>query len=271
MINKKCLECGDSFLAKLSTKKTCSDRCRWIYNSKIRQANALGGTEKPLEPEPEPKPITPLTTPLPSIGSDSMPKPMTISSPKNMDIHTQYVFDSQRKEIDRWENAFRDEKVRRQKLKEENDKLRNELAEIKTNNRIRDIEASHEDKPSMLGGLVQGLVSDPATLEKIMPHVTNFLGTVMTMFKGGTPSAPLVGLAPGEENNLGEHIKVWYASQSENVQKTFYEMLVVFSMVKDPAQLHQMLVKILSLLKTGSAMGGGMAGMNGRASAAANF
>jgi len=157
----------------------------------------------------------------------------------NTDVLTKTILDFKEKELDRMESAYNDERSKRKKLKEENEKLRDELAEIKTNNRIREIE---ETKPSGLSGLF------PGGIEGIMnnPHVGPILGALL-----GKILAPAGDVLGGGNASAANGFIEWFEGQSDEVKTNFAELVDGLSKA-DPTSLADTIKRMVNVLTVGS-------------------
>lgn len=224
----------------------------------IKIAKGMGNIEPGAQEETaqvvEEKPATqinmfPSLPPKKTFLDEKEPPRASIPKPGAMDIHTQWVFENQRKEIDRWENAFNQEREARKKEHDEADKLRTELAELKTDRKIREIESEHK-KPSGLQGFTSTVESLLAN-EHIAPHIGAILGKLL-----GTGGA--MGQLPAGVDEQAQQAAMqiinWYGAQQADVQTNFNELINAIATQVKPDQLAPTLLRLVNVIKGGSSI-----------------
>lgn len=227
-------------------RKYCSANHRLKHHLILKEEklkNGLGAVEE--EPNERPATSFDVQTQIPfslpqkkTFLENKQPPRMDISKPAAQDIHTQWVFESQRKEIDRWEKAYHDEVAARKKLHEENDKLRSDLAELKTDVRIKKMEDEHR-KPSGLQGFtssMEGFLNNP----HIGPHIGALVGKIL-----GTVTGQLGAPSSDETAQAAQQIMGWYQTQSHDVQQAFNDLINGIAGV-EPARLPQVLRQMVN-------------------------
>lgn len=176
-------------------------------------------------------------------------KPMQVDSPvlSQLPVHAQFIIDQLKKETQRWETDFKEEREARKKLKEENRDLRNQLAEMKTEQKIKAIEEEHK-KP----GALEGILDSP-----LGQHLGPALGKLAERFVDAIPmnagAATLTQVAgvSGEQNEQVTQISNWYIAQPAEVQEVFYK-LVNDMAGKQPDELKIKMKYIKNLLNYGT-------------------
>ncbi|WKZ60799.1 MAG: hypothetical protein QY309_04795 [Cyclobacteriaceae bacterium] len=172
-----------------------------------------------------------------------------ISMPSGMDIQTQYVFNMLNKDVDRWESEAKEQSKRAEKYKEEAEKLRNQLAEIKTEEKIKEIERQHE-KPSGLSGLLEhakGLFDNPHT----GPVIADILRGIFT--PGGIMPMQAQQLGGDEETNaVIMELLQWFAHQDKPVQLSFATLITALNTVQDKTKLPELIGRLVNIIKNGS-------------------
>lgn len=244
--------CGKEFEPQKPNQEHCSPWCRRQHNIAKKvippaapaQPGLQGNLFKKTEDE---KPVM---------------KRERISAPSGLDIQTQYVFNMLQKDVDRWESEAKDNNKRAEKYKEEADKLRNQLAEIKTEEKIKEIERQHE-KPSGLSGLLdqaKGLFDNQYT----GPVVADILRGLFNP-AGGLMMNAQNQLAGDEETNAAVmELLQWFAHQDKPVQMSFATLITALNTVQDKTKLPELITRLVNMIKSGSTISRG----NGTASMA---
>jgi hypothetical protein len=205
--------CSKEFEPKTKRAEYCSGSCR-AQDSVLRKATGLTGVS-------------------PVIKTETSLKAMEIAKPTGMDLQTQYVFDSQKKEIDRWEKAYNDERTRRKAVEADKAKVAEELATLKTDKMI-----AEQSKPSGLAGVMENpLVS------ALMPHVGPALGNVLAKIMENTMLPKQMQGAP-ESDPAGE----WVMKQPLEVQNGLRNLIGKLADLETPDKVLQALERFKNQL-----------------------
>lgn len=237
-MEKNCLQCGNPFTPKLNRAKFCSSACR-AKHSRLHPSEA---SPQLFEGIPEKKP-----TPAPS-------STQIVATMGALPPHAQYIITSQEREINRWEENYREEKKKREAAE-------TKLAELKD-------QIKEQEHKAALNG-IESELKKPGMDDKIM----GFLQTPFGEKLGGlllekliSPAGPQLAGANGQldasaQNQVAE-IANWYSSLPEDLRAQVYSLLQQFAGSK-PETLPALLKRIQNLLKTGSTMNGhSMTGAN---------
>lgn len=233
----KCLHCGNDFNSVTRKAKFCSDACRNRYYREQQSAAAaqvkhLNGTSSPINgtvPEP------PAPAPMSPVIKETFAQATAALTPA-----AQLMFEMLKKEAQRWEDAYNKERDARKKLKEVNEQLRNELAEIKTDIKIKEIESK---KPSGLNGFLENPL-----VRELAPHVGQALGKIIERMM--TPGA-LEGTAGQLDAQVNEII-TWIGALPESDRNNLYEILTAFASAQSDQARSQMIERIKNLVKNGT-------------------
>jgi hypothetical protein len=192
--SKKCAfpPCNNTISASKNNKKYCSEGCR----NKHGHQNRMVQTQTV---------ITPGTTPLPF---DKPAPKAEITAPKGVDFHVQYVFDAQKKEIERFENFYKEEREKRKKLFEEKEKLAKELQDLKTDLRI-----AEAGKPNGLSGFMEN-----PFIKELAPHMGPVLAGIVA--KALSPAAP-----PMVVDGVPDETAMWVNAQPAEVQSALRQLI----------------------------------------------
>lgn len=225
---KKCAyeRCGKEFTPLKSNKKYCTDSCR-ARDSQRRQAlNETGGNPTQVN--------APGQTVFMSAPLFDKPAPKAeISAPRGLDFSTQYVFDSQKKEIDRWEKAYNEEREKRKKLSEEKQKIEKELSDLKTDQRISEL-----SKPGGLAGFMEN-----AFVKELAPHVAPVLAGIMARVL--TPATPIV---PTGGEVVNDETAAWVNAQSAEVQNSLRALIHEIAKQGESEKVMQAIERLRNIL-----------------------
>ena len=159
----------------------------------------------------------------------------------------QIAVDLLKQDARRWEQLYKEEKEKRKKISDKYETLREELAAIKVDNRIAEIE---NKKP---GGL-EGLAENPLVL-KLADHVGPALGALMMKLADNTPSSALLRtdgqLDEVTQTQANEMIK-WFVSLPQDTRGVVYEILTEWAGAKSIEVLNDTLQRMRNILKTGT-------------------
>ena len=230
-------------------QRFCGVKCKRKWD---REKSKLGATpaDQPGQSALFQKQATP-KTPL-SVKAkeekEEVRKRTPIAPPAGMDISTQFVYNLQNKEIDRWEDAYREERSKRKKAKEELEKVRHELAELKTDSKIKTIEDEYK-RPSGLDGLTDkftSLLDNP----NIGPHIGQFIGNLIN--GGGAAQLQGPAIEDPETQQAAIDIVNWYALQEKTTQQAFRGLVSMIETVQDPGKVGELIGRLLNVAKGGS-------------------
>jgi len=196
--------CGKDFPFRKG-KKYCNSTCR--SKASIINTAGLGSlvTSERKEDSAAPKPAAPAVD---NLLLSQMP------------AHAQFIIKQLEKESTRWEDAYKEQRKKRGDLKDQLTKVQNELAALKTEQKISSIEQEHK-KP----GALQGILDSP-----LGQHLGPALGKLAERFvdsipmdMAAAPVAQIAGTGPVPEQVT--QISNWYIAQSPDVQEVFYNLV----------------------------------------------
>ena len=240
---KQCRHCGNDFQSHRNHATFCSKSCRSAYGHEQRKLNGTdtGAVNKTtVQGEIFSKPTQP-------------PKAAQVQIMSTLPPAAALMVDLIRKESDRWETAYNKEREARHALKAANEKLRNELAEIKTDIRIKEIESK---KP---GGL-DGVMENPMFQQVVIPA----LGKLVDRFVSGPMQIGSAdGQLDGEARNQLTSINAWYATLEPAEQDALYQILTTFANAPTPEQRLELINRIKNLVQNGSTITNAPTGTNG--------
>jgi hypothetical protein len=234
---RKCAsaECSNEFSPARSDQRFCSDKCRSAHTRYLKKNG--------LNPEPRKAQSSPSSqqqfTPAPMVSAGIG----KIDIPDNMPLQAQWVMKQQDREIDRLTGENQKLVSKCEQITTERDKLRDDIAELKTENKIRDIENA---KPTGLNGLfpsgLEGFLNNP----HIAPVVAALMGKILNVSSPPGVDAPT-------ENDAVSALLNWINSQPEEVQQSFGELMsLIVPMEGD--KVASILKQMINLVKNGSAM-----------------
>lgn len=231
-----CMYCGGEFNSVTRKARFCSDLCRNRY---YRQ-KASGAEQKQLNgtgpangigtvPEvPQPAPRSPVI------------KETFSQATGDLSPAAQLMFQMLKKEAERWEDAYNKERDARKKLKEVNEQLRQKLAEIQTDIKIKEIESK---KPSGLNGFLENPL-----VQQLAPHVGQALGKVIERLM--TPA--LEGATSGQPDAQVTEIINWIGELPQDDRDAIYEILSAFAAAPSNEARSEMIARIKNLVKNGT-------------------
>jgi hypothetical protein len=217
--------CGKEFEGRKG-KSYCSNTCR--SKASIIRTSGLSGTGQ-----------------VPMFAEKEKETTATARKPTHINVsHGVSAIEAQllMKEVDRWEDAYKQERTRRKKREEELEKLKNELVELKTDQKIKTIEAENK-KPSGLDGILESPLGQ---------YIGPALGKLAERLVDAVPmgAAQLTG-ADASGNEALTQIANWFLAQAPDVQETFYHMVNEFA-GKSPDELKIKMGYIKNLLNYGT-------------------
>lgn len=252
-------KCKKQFNARRNIVQYCGVPCANQHKAdKIKEAlqglnitNDAATPQAELFPKPEVKEAKEVKKEKTKVVMDDLPKRTERSSLSlgNVDLQTQYVFNMLNKEADRFEDAAKEQKQKAEKLLAENEKLREELAQIKTDQRIAAMEAEHA-KPSGLQGITESL---KGILDN--QYIGPVIGDVIRGFMSGGLRLPQAGAAGGGVGELNENVVEvlqWFSTQDAQVQQNFKLLVDALNAVQDKARVPDLLARLVNVINQGS-------------------
>ena len=251
---KTCINpnCKKEFNSRRSIIKYCSVACSNQHKAdKIKTAlSGLKGPVTDAAPElfPKPAPVAEVKKEKTKVVMDDVPArtKTTLMPPGNMDLQTQFVFTMLNKEVDRFEDAAKEQKQKAEKLLAENEKLREELAQLKTDQRIAEIESEHA-KPGGLQGFTQslsGLLDNQFIGPVIADTIRGFMG-------GGMRA---LATQPGADQLSETVVEVlqWFSAQDATVQASFQQLVKALNAVQDKTRIPDLITRLVNIVSNGS-------------------
>lgn len=252
-------KCKKQFNARRNIVQYCGVPCANQHKAdKIKEAlqglnitNDAATPQAELFPKPEVKEAKEVKKEKTKVVMDDLPKRTERNSISlgNVDMQTQYVFNMLNKEADRFEDAAKEQKQKAEKLLAENEKLREELAQIKTDQRIAAMEAEHA-KPSGLQGITESL---KGILDN--QYIGPVIGDVIRGFMSGglrLPQAGAAGGGVGELNEIVVEVLQWFSTQDAQVQQNFKLLVDALNAVQDKARVPDLLARLVNVINQGS-------------------
>lgn len=204
---QECPECGNEFTSR-SNKTYCSNSCR----SKASMRRKFSTPNNMIS------------------NSNEGYMPLNGLNPQS-----QYIIKHQEKEIQRWEDKYRDEQKKREKVEADNQKLRDELAEIKLDKKL-----SENAKPSGLSGFMESTF-----MQQIAPHIAPVIGEIARNI--------VLPITTGNGMEGLNGIVQWLSGQSEEYQQQFFAMVQELSKIENPELALSTISKIKNFLTNGIA------------------
>jgi hypothetical protein len=222
--------CSKEFVPTKSSQRFCSDSCRAKDHRRQRASGNLGNSPMPtIETKPEP-----------TIKIKPVEK---FDLPEGLSPQANWIIRHQDRNLDTLQQQNEKLLGKIETITSERDKLRNELAEFKTDSRIKDIENT---KPTGLAGIlpngIEGLLSNP--------FIGPVIGAVLTKVMNAHSIGPVPASAEGEQNALAT-ISQWLGSQSEDVQHSFATLISSIIQL-DAGKVAATLQQLNNVLKVGS-------------------
>jgi hypothetical protein len=205
--------CGKEIESTRKGVKYCSVTCRSKHSIYRTTSKALNGLVEGGLKETETKSS--------EVIENEQPKRITVDHGMYAKLpeSAQFIIKQQEKDAARWEDAYKEERKERKKLKNENKELRQELAEVKTDERLKGIEtAANANKKDLFDRIMESPIGE---------HIGPALGTMLDKFMNGT--APVIGqvggVADGPADDRIVKIANWYATQPDEVKEVFFMMV----------------------------------------------
>jgi hypothetical protein len=211
---KQCDHCHKDFEAKRIDKRFCSTSCR--SKASILSRAKLGE----VEASPNKSQRMEIDTNIPGT-----------------DVRTQYVIESQKREIDRFEKQYNNEAAESKRLRDEVAALKETIVGMKTDAKIAEIEGS---KKSAL----EGLGENPIVL-KILEHAGPAIGAMAMKLVEGNGATQMQGIDP---SNPGVIFLQWLSQKNETVQRTVLALLQGMANIQDENMLMMKLGQIENLV-----------------------
>ena len=200
--------CGIEFTATNPKRRYCSNGCRGRHSI---ERSAMAGMESR--------------------------EPVELSA-TGLSPQAQYIIRDLEKRSDRWERLYDEATGEIKDLLKERDELRNALATVKTDQRIRDIENA---RPGGLGGLL-----DHPAVSELVPHLGRILESWLA--PGGAPGQ----IAGPQGAGKSAQIIKWLGMLPSDVQDNIYRMLDELSKIQDVATVNNTIQRIINLLTNGT-------------------
>lgn len=223
---RDCNHCGKTYTYKLNSSKFCSGSCRASAAVKKKGLGAI-------------------TTTKPEVKT---PERNRFDVPNDIGPQAQYIITQSNKEADRWERLYNEVRTELKEKEKAEKQLRDELAQIKTDQKIAEASAP--------GGL-SGLMESPA-MAQILQHAGPGIGKLAERFAdwvANSPSTPQISGTGGNGDGLTQFAQ-WLASLDEDTRLQVWQILQYLSSLP-PHELQNMLIHFESmgilkpLMKTG--------------------
>lgn len=218
--NKVCDECGKDYESVSQGAKFCSNTCRGRYFRKMKTSSPTS-TVRAETKSAQPASITPVITGLPP--------------------HLQIAIDLLKKDAERMEKAYNEERDRRRKVDAELAKLKEETRDKEHKKALQGLE---EKKPDLLDRLAN--LPTPI-LEQFAPVLGRLAGMLIP---GGDAAQPVAGVGGQLDEGQIQFLN-WIASLPEAIQKNFIGLLSTLSNM-DEQTLALTLSQFQNLLTTGT-------------------
>lgn len=246
-----CVVCKTAFKSSRAKHSTCSNSCR----SKLARQNRK--TSLNMTPEEEEKPRFAEMPPKAKVNGKMNGNnchighsAAVVGTPifHGLSPQMQIAVDLLKQDSRRWEQLYKDEKEKRKKVTDRYETLREEMASIKVDHRISEIE---NKRPSGL----EGFAENPMVL-KLLDHVGPALGALMLKLgDGGAPSSQLIGtdgqLDEITQTQSNEMIK-WFISLPTDTRTMVYEILTELAASKSIEVLNETLMRMRNILRSGT-------------------
>lgn len=219
--DKVCDECGKDYQTVSQGAKFCSSLCRGKYFRKMKTASSLATEAKAEIKSAQPASITPVITGLPP--------------------HLQIAFDLLKKDSERMERAYNEERDRRRKVEGELQKLKDDTRDKEHKKALQGLE---EKKPDLLDRLAN--LPTPI-LEQFAPVLGRLAGLLVP---GGDVAQPIAGVGGQLDEGQLQFLN-WIATLPGELQKNFIGLLATLSNM-DEQQLTHTLSQFQNLLTTGT-------------------
>ncbi len=229
MKNRNCDQCGKDYEYKLSTSKFCSDICR------VKYSNLHKGEKKESTSEE--------TKPAKVLNGLTVQQQQALPS---LPPAAQYIINHQEKEIKRWEDQYKEEVADHKKLREQYQALKDEIATLKTDQKIEEMA-----KPSGLDGIMEHPV-----VVALMPHIGPSIGKLLDKHLVGegmstTQMMGIEGQLDGEPAQWAKSMLQWYVGLPVEAQAAFAGLVNELTKVT-PNELPNTIAKIINVVSNGT-------------------
>lgn len=219
--------CGKQFERKRRDQRFCSSTCR----SQVHRAiHGLNGHAAVVE-----KPAAPAATRPAFIAGEK------VEIPEGLPPQAAWITRQQDRQIEALQQELKRVQDRADALATERDKARTELAELKTDMRIKEVESA---KPTGLGALLPNGIESLLTNEHVAPVLGRLLSKLVPV------ESEIQGLP---QSTPAGAIMQWIEAQQPATQQLFGE-LVAGIMQQDPSKVDDMLKRMARLLSSGTTM-----------------
>lgn len=216
---KVCQLCNNPFTALKSNALFCSNTCRSKASVK---RTLLNGTESSESSSP---------------SRAAIPMPPGATDPAST-----FIIDFLKKEVDKYEALYKEERSQRKDAKKKIDDLKEQIMKMDTDAKIAAQTAPQK-------GQLEGLADHPLT-SKLMEHIGPALGELaMAAARKATASRPASPQAlAGNEDSVWGQFTTWLSRQPEDVQRYVAELMLAFTQVQGDAEVLQKLYQVREMI-----------------------
>lgn len=246
-------ECGKEFFRSRSDKRYCctAHKDKHLLQKARAKRTGVNGVDASAQQQMFEEPIQEeQTTHTMEVDDDDEPikAPPSLSSPARM-VATpslgplgSFMLQQKGNETEFYKKAYEEERAKRKKIKEKYQAVTTELAELKTNNRIAEIEGNA--KPKGLAGMFSGInvmevLNHPLAQQVAMGIVSKF---------GGSAAPQMGGVDQGTIPLIN-----WINSMSEEAKQAFAILVSEISKTEDQEKLTDLLTRLTNVV-TGNTM-----------------
>lgn len=225
---KTCKQCGTEFEPRYSAILHRSDT---VYCSDAHRREHRGtlGNIAPQQSTPQQKQLP--ETPM---------KKAEIAVPNGLGENANFIIKMVERDRDRFEEAYKEERTTRKKLKEEKEKIEKQFAEFKQQTELEKISSL---KPTGLAGLGENPLVNKL-IDGIAPHIGPSVGKWLERMM--EPGAPGTQLAGGNNNAIA--FAQWLETQTPGTQEYILKLLLALSQIPNENDLIQRIAQIESLV-----------------------
>jgi hypothetical protein len=220
MKKKNCEHCKKEFEAKTEKARYCSSSCR-ARSSEQRRGLGNIDTSAPTS--------APRSTP--SDHRAPVMQKAAIPTPPGLDFATQMIFDMIKKESQRWEDAYNEQKKKNEKLTDEKAALQKEFTDFQHNTEKQKL---IEAKPTGLGA-----IADSDFVKQLTPHLTPHIAT----FIGGLMNPELP---------QADEVALWLDKQPDDIKAAIRELLTGIATIADPAKMQATIGQLINVIQKGT-------------------
>jgi hypothetical protein len=242
-----CIVCNGGFKSSHKKSSYCSNSCRSKHNRSAKKTSLNMAPDTEAK-EQQPRPLKMNGEAKGNNGHNGESRAI-VGTPifHGLSPQMQIAVDLLKQDSRRWEQLYSQEKEKRKKVSDKYETLREELATIKVDNKIAEI----ENKKT--GGL-EGLAENPLIL-KLVDHVGPALGALMLKLGDSSPSSQLIGtdgqLDEITSTQANEMVK-WFTSLPADTRGVVYDVLTELAASKSIEVLNDTLLRIKNILKSGT-------------------